>query len=133
MTSPCRRPIRSMTARLLSATLPAGDAALAVERDISPAEAAASPSAAAERPFTQENDATMSKMMADMTIKPTGDIDRDFVAMMVPHHQGAIDMAEAELRYGHNGLLLRICHEIIAEKLQKQLGFGSARGGCTCW
>ena len=30
----------------------------------------------------------MNKMMADMTIKPTGDVDRDFVEMMVPHHQG---------------------------------------------
>ena len=45
-----------------------------------------------ERPFLSENDAAMNKMMADMTIKPTGDVDRDFVAMMIPHHQGAIDM-----------------------------------------
>jgi hypothetical protein len=41
-----------------------------------------------ETPFLSENDAAMSKMMADMTVKPTGDIDRDFVAMMVPHHRG---------------------------------------------
>ena len=66
---------------------------------------AALPSVASEQPFIQENDAAMSKMMADMTIKPTGDIDKDFVAMMVPHHQGAIDIADAELRYGHNELL----------------------------
>jgi uncharacterized protein (DUF305 family) len=44
----------------------------------------------------------MTKMMADMTIKATGSADQDFVAMMVPHHQGAIDMAQAELCYGHN-------------------------------
>src|SRR6266478_7825424 len=55
-----------------------------------------------EQSFLSENDAAMNKMMADMTIKPTGDVDRDFVAMMVPHHQGAIDMAKAELKYGHN-------------------------------
>jgi hypothetical protein len=55
-----------------------------------------------EQPFLQENDAAMNRMMADMTIKPTGDVDRDFVAMMVPHHQGALDMARAELKYGHN-------------------------------
>src|ERR1700730_16822716 len=48
------------------------------------------------QPLLAENDAARNKMMADMTIKPTGDIDRDFVAMMVPHHQGAIDMAQAE-------------------------------------
>jgi hypothetical protein len=53
-----------------------------------------------EESFLKENDAAMTKMMDDMSIKPTGDVDRDFVAMMVPHHQGAIDMAQAELRYG---------------------------------
>src|SRR6267142_3050419 len=55
-----------------------------------------------ESPFLSENDAAMNKMMANMTVKPTGDVDRDFVAMMVPHHQGAVDMAKAELKYGHN-------------------------------
>jgi uncharacterized protein (DUF305 family) len=60
-----------------------------------------------EQPFLSENAAAMSKMMADMTIKPTGDVDRDFVAMMVPHHQGAVDMAKAELQYGHNERLRR--------------------------
>src|SRR3984893_5240602 len=43
-----------------------------------------------EQSFLSENDAAMNKMMADMTIKPTGNVDRDFVAMMVPHHQGAM-------------------------------------------
>ena len=66
-----------------------------------------------EQPFLSENDAAMNKMMADMTIKPTGDVDRDFVAMMVPHHQGAIDMANAVLRYGHNEQLRRLAQEII--------------------
>ena len=46
-----------------------------------------------EGPFLAENDAAMKKMMSDMAAKPTGDVDADFVAMMVPHHQGAIDMA----------------------------------------
>jgi hypothetical protein len=55
-----------------------------------------------EQPFLSENAAAMNKMMADMSIKPSGDIDRDFVAMMVPHHQGAVDMAKAELKYGRN-------------------------------
>jgi hypothetical protein len=61
----------------------------------------------------------MTKMMSDMAVKPTGDIDRDFVAMMVPHHTGAIDMAKAQLRYGKNEQLRRIAQEIIAEQLQK--------------
>jgi uncharacterized protein (DUF305 family) len=67
-----------------------------------------------EQPFLSENAAAMSKMMADMTIKPTGDVDRDFVAMMVPHHQGAVDMAKTELKYGHNEQLRRLAREIVA-------------------
>ena len=55
----------------------------------------------------------MDRMMAGMMVKPSGDVDRDFVAMMLPHHQGAIDMAVAELRYGHNEQLKRIAQEII--------------------
>ena len=42
-----------------------------------------------EAPFLAENDAAMKKMMSDMAVTPTGDLDADFVAMMVPHHQGA--------------------------------------------
>jgi len=72
-----------------------------------------------ETPFLAENDTAMQKMMADMTIKPSGDVDQDFVAMMVPHHQGAVDMAQAELRYGHNEQLRRIAQEIIVEQLQE--------------
>jgi len=61
----------------------------------------------------------MIKMMDDMAIKPTGDIDRDFVAMMAPHHQGAIDMAISELRYGKNEQLRRIAQEIIVDQMQE--------------
>jgi uncharacterized protein (DUF305 family) len=61
----------------------------------------------------------MTKMMNDMTIKPTGNIDRDFVAMMVPHHQGAIDMAQEELRYGREAQLRRIAQEIIVDQTQQ--------------
>jgi hypothetical protein len=39
-----------------------------------------------EQPLLSENATAMREMIADMTIKPTGDIDREFVAMMVPHH-----------------------------------------------
>lgn len=61
----------------------------------------------------------MTKMMNDMTVKPTGDVDRDFVAMMVPHHQGAVDMAQAVLRYGRNEQIRRIAQEIIVDQLQE--------------
>ena len=57
--------------------------------------------------------------MTEMTIKPTGDVDRDFVAMMVPHHQGAVEMAKAELKYGHNELLRRLAKVIIVTQQQE--------------
>ena len=69
--------------------------------------------------FAAENDAAMSRMMAAMEIKPSGDVDRDFAAMMIPHHQGAIEMAQAELRYGRNEQLRRIAQEIIVEQQQE--------------
>jgi hypothetical protein len=74
---------------------------------------------AAEAPYLAENVAAMTKMMIDMGIRPSGDVDADFVAMMVPHHQGAIDMARAELRYGHNEQLKRMAQEIIVTQLQE--------------
>ena len=74
---------------------------------------------AEERAFLEENEAAMTKMMNDMAAKPTGDIDRDFVAMMSPHHQGAIDMAVIELRYGKNEQLRRIAQEIIVDQMQE--------------
>lgn len=77
------------------------------------------PGNASEQSFLSENDAAMRKMMADMMIKPTGDVDRDFVAMMVPHHQGAVDMAKAELKYGRNERLRRLAREIVAKQQQE--------------
>ena len=72
-----------------------------------------------EAPYLAQNDAAMNKMMDDMTVKPTGDVDHDFVAMMVPHHQGAIDMAQAVLRHGHNEQLRRLAQEIIVTQQQE--------------
>jgi uncharacterized protein (DUF305 family) len=61
----------------------------------------------------------MTKMMIDMGIRPSGDVDTDFVAMMAPHHQGAIEMAQAELRYGQYEPLRRMAQEIIVTQLQE--------------
>jgi hypothetical protein len=72
-----------------------------------------------EQSFQSENDVAMNKVMAEMAVKSTGDVDRDFVAMMVPHHQGAIDMAKAFLRYGHNEQLRRMAQEIVATRQQQ--------------
>ena len=70
----------------------------------------------------------MARMDADMMASPTGDVDKDFVAMMVPHHQGAIDMAIAELRYGHDEHLKRIAQEIIVDQQQEIAAMHQALG-----
>ncbi len=75
-----------------------------------PGRAALSPEAAA---FLAENDEAMARMMTTMHVAPTGDVDRDFVAMMIPHHQGAIDMARAVLRSSRNEAVRRLAQEII--------------------
>jgi hypothetical protein len=84
--------------------------------------------AADEAPFLAENDAAMDKMMADMNIKPSGDVDVDFAAMMIPHHQGAIEMALAELRHGKNEQLRRIAQEIVVEQQQEIIAMRMALG-----
>jgi uncharacterized protein (DUF305 family) len=53
----------------------------------------------------------MQRQMADAPM--TGNPDQDFVAMMIPHHEGAIDMAEVELKYGHDPFLRRLARDII--------------------
>jgi uncharacterized protein (DUF305 family) len=73
----------------------------------------------AEAPFLAGSDSAMGKMMAKMKVNPTGDVDYDFVMMMVPHHQGAVEMALAELRYGDNQLLIRVSQGIIVEQRQE--------------
>ena len=73
----------------------------------------------AEASFLAENAAAMKKMMSGMAVKPTGDVDADFVAMMVPHHQGAIDMALAVLRHGRNPQIKRLAQEIIVTQQQE--------------
>ena len=74
---------------------------------------------AAEAPYLAENVSAMTKMMIDMGIRPSGDVDADFVAMMVPHHRGAIEMAQDELRYGRNEPLRRMAQGIIVTQLQE--------------
>ena len=69
--------------------------------------------------FAAENAAAMSAMHAAMHIEPTGDVDRDFVAMMIPHHRGGIDMARAVLRYGKTEQVRRLAQEIIIEQQEE--------------
>ena len=72
-----------------------------------------------EGPFLAENDVAMTRMMADMEVAPSGDVDHDFLAMMIPHHQGAIDMAKAVLRHGKDEQVRRIAQGIVVEQEQE--------------
>jgi uncharacterized protein (DUF305 family) len=61
--------------------------------------------------------ASMTRMDKGMTHAPmTGSVDRDFATMMLPHHQGAIDMAKAELSYGKDPVMRRLAEEIIVDQ-----------------
>jgi len=50
------------------------------------------------------------------SIKPTGDSDADFVRLMLPHHQAALDMAKAELTYGKDPQMRRLAQEIVTDQ-----------------
>jgi hypothetical protein len=86
---------------------------------VSPTTSASTDTMAHEALFISENDVAMKRMMNGMSVKPTGDASRDFVEMMIPHHQGAIDMALAYLRTGENEQLRRIAQEIIVDQQQE--------------
>jgi uncharacterized protein (DUF305 family) len=65
--------------------------------------------------FMQDMDVSMKKMDHDMAAAPmNGDVDHDFVTMMIPHHQGAIDMAKVELTYGKDPAMRKLAEDIIA-------------------
>jgi uncharacterized protein (DUF305 family) len=74
--------------------------------------------AAAADPLMQAMD-KMNKGMA--AAHATGNTDQDFVAMMIPHHRGAVDMAKAELASGKDPHLRRLARNIIASQ-DRQIG-----------
>ena len=74
----------------------------------------------ADATFALQMMQAMDRMDSGMrAAKPTDDPDRDFAAMMIPHHQGAIDMAKVELIYGHDPILRRLAEGIIVEQQQE--------------
>ena len=67
--------------------------------------------------FMQEVTGSMERMDRRMAGAPmNGAVDHGFASMMIPHHQGAIDMAKAELLYGKNPVMRRLAQEILVDQ-----------------
>ena len=65
--------------------------------------------------FARALAAGMDKMHKDMmTVRPSGNPDIDFLATMIPHHAGAVEMARLVLIHGRDPLVRRLAEEIIA-------------------
>ncbi|WP_240466974.1 DUF305 domain-containing protein [Comamonas sp. lk] len=67
--------------------------------------------------FQTEMDAGMARMMRDMHGPGySGNADVDFLVMMIPHHEGAVDMARLVLKHGRDPLTRQLAEEIIASQ-----------------
>ena len=75
-----------------------------------------------EAPSSKGYRDAMMKMGQGMSITYSGDADKDFVMGMVPHHQGAIDMARIELQYGKDPQLRKLARDIVAAQ-RKEIAF----------
>ena len=98
---------------LFAATLSFGGIALAQQ---SHAGHGAAPASAKDSAATAAFKAANMKMHKDMEIAFTGDVDADFVRGMIPHHQGAIDMAKIMLAHGKDPALKALATSIIADQ-----------------
>jgi len=75
--------------------------------------------AAATGEFHRALQTIMVQMDAAMCITPSADADRDFARAMIPHHQGAVEMARLELLYGADPRLHRLAQGIVIEQSQE--------------
>ncbi len=66
-----------------------------------------------ESASTKAFEAVAKKMHGDMAVDYTGNADVDFVRGMIPHHQGAVDMAKVQLEYGKDPEIRKLAEEVI--------------------
>jgi Domain of unknown function (DUF305) len=110
--------VRPAARRLRAAIVIAGMASHAAAQEIAPGSAGVSATGGGTL-FPRRKGCLHDQNDGRYGDQAAGDCDRDFVAMIVSHHQGAIDMAQAESSRDHNVQLLRIAHEIIVAQLQE--------------
>ena len=84
--------------------------------------------------FMQQMNGGMERMGRQMAKAPmNGNVDHDFASMMIPHHQGAIDMAKVELVYGTDPVMRRLAQEILVDQQSEidamRLWLGKATAG----
>ena len=84
--------------------------------------------------FMQQMNGSMERMDREIAKAPmNGNVDHDFAAMMIPHHQGAIDLAKAELIYGTDPVMRRLAQEILIDQQSEidamRLWLGKATAG----
>jgi uncharacterized protein (DUF305 family) len=108
MAIPRLRSATLVTALLLALATPAG-----AGQHAHPHHGAAAPAAEASSPAVAAFRAINERMHREMAIAFTGDVDRDFASAMIPHHQGAIDMARVVLEHGRDPEIRRLAEEII--------------------
>ena len=87
--------------------------------------AMSTPAAAGDSPSTKAYKAANERMHKDMAIAFTGDVDQDFVKGMLPHHQGAVEMAKIVLQYGKDPKIRKLARDIVKAQ-QAEIAFMTA-------
>ena len=96
-----------------SSTAPAASAPAAISAPMDHSSHTTQDAAVAPSPSSAAYMNGMEKMNRDMNAAMSGDADRDFVSMMIPHHEGAIDMAKVQLQYGKDPELRKLSEDIV--------------------